>query len=82
MKTTLIFAVSSVFWFGAAPAIAQTPHTAVEKPPKAAPAGQQPQPASQPPANGAQEISHQAMVEEQERRDREAQAERDRDDQT
>jgi hypothetical protein len=35
-----------------------------------------------PPAAKPDEISHEAMVEEQERRDREEQAERDRDDQT
>ncbi|MEO7053864.1 MAG: hypothetical protein ABI191_02730 [Rhizomicrobium sp.] len=40
-------------------------------------------PPSAPPAPAAspEEISHQAMVEEQERRDRETEAERDRDDQ-
>jgi hypothetical protein len=39
-------------------------------------------PPSTPPAAKPDEISHEAMVEEQERRDREEQAERDRDDQT
>lgn len=82
MKTTLIFAASLGFFLAAGPLAAQTSRQGVEKPPKAAPASQPPQPVSQPPATGPQEMSHQAMVEEQERRDREAQAERDRDDQT
>jgi len=83
MKATRIGAIAWVFWTVAMPANAQT--TTVPQPGEK-PAGPTP-PATmprspQPPATEPEKISHQAMVEEQERRDREAEAERDRDDQT
>lgn len=86
MRTPLIGALSLGLWLAAIPVIAQTPNPAqgtekknTGKPPEiVAPT---PSPAQQAPAAGPGELSHQAMVEEQERRDREVEAERDRDDQ-
>ncbi|MBN9545604.1 MAG: hypothetical protein J0I19_09030 [Alphaproteobacteria bacterium] len=87
MKSPLIGAIGLGFWLAVIPAIAQTPNPppGAEKrdtgksPQAARPAGP-PAPAPQTPAAHPEELSHQAMVEEQERRDREAEAERDRDD--
>ncbi|MES2292291.1 MAG: hypothetical protein V4527_03225 [Pseudomonadota bacterium] len=81
MKISLIGAAWLGLWFAASPVFAQAPGPsdvrAGDKTPDTAP------PPPIPPASAASpdEIAHQAMVEEQERRDREEQAERDRDDQ-
>jgi hypothetical protein len=83
MKIVLMGAACLGFWLAAAPSIAQTPGPpkSIQGAPKVpAPATPSP-PVPQPPVAGSEEMSHQAMVEEQERRDREEQAERDRDDQ-
>ncbi len=85
MRRMLVVAVCLGAWFAAFPAFAQTladPHTG----PKGGVAREDPnaKPApttSQKHAETTDDLSHDAMVEEQERRDREEQAERDRDDQ-
>lgn len=70
-------------WLAASPAQAQSTGDTAKRhedhsPESKAPPPQAPQ---RTPTAGADETSHDAMVEEQERRDREEQAERDRDDQ-
>jgi hypothetical protein len=81
MKIALTSALCLGFCLVALPGFAQAPASpkGVEKTPDANPPAAPRPPA--PPAASPDEISHQAMVEEQERRDREEQAERDRDDQ-
>jgi len=78
MKTHFLGVIGAGFLLAAVPANAQTPNLpkAPEKPPQAA----VPAPSPPPPAATPEETAHQEMVEEQKRRDREAEAERDRDD--
>jgi hypothetical protein len=81
MRIFLIAAAG--LWLAVSSADAQTPGaTGVRAGDKASDAGSNtaPPPAPRTPAATQAEISHQAMVDEQERRDREEQAERDRDD--
>jgi hypothetical protein len=84
MRNPLIGAAVLGFCLIASPVFAQgSAATANDKPPTAASGAAPPSP--QTPAKNAvknpEDIAHQAMVEEQERRDRAAEAERDRDDQ-
>ena len=80
MKISLVGAAWLGLWLVASPAFAQVSRASDvrpgDKPPDTAPP---PIPAA--PTASPDQIAHQAMVEEQERRDREEQAERDRDDQ-
>ena len=78
MKLSLLGAMGLSFWLAAIPALAQAPNPS--KPAGKPPQSVVPPPAPRAPATTPEEKSHQAMVEEQERRDREAEAERDRDD--
>ena len=79
MKIPLIGAAWLGLWLAAFPAFAQAPGTSGVRPGDGTPNTAPPTPPT--PAASPDEIAHQAMVEEQERRDREEQAERDRDDQ-
>jgi hypothetical protein len=85
MRVFLIGVAWLGLWLTALPAFAQVSGAAdvqaSDKASHAAPNTAAPPPTSQTPMASPDEISHQAMVEEQERRDREEQAERDRDDQ-
>jgi hypothetical protein len=78
MKPRFLGTICLGFWLTAALANAQTPNRPknLQKPPRTA------VPAPLPPLRAVtpEEKAHQAIVEEQERRDREAEAERDRDD--
>lgn len=80
MKKFRIGAIGLGFWLAASHAMAQpsSPPKGPGKPPQIA--APKPPPAPPAPASTPDEMSHQAMVEEQERRDREAEAERDRND--
>lgn len=81
MKTSLTGAMGLCLWLAAIPAVAQVPNppkNAGKPPPVAAPVA--PLPAPQAPAANPAELTYQAIVEEQKRRDREAEAERERDD--
>jgi hypothetical protein len=84
MKINLIGAVFLAAPLLAAPSAAQEPvaATAVPRQTSIDTETHAASPAPQTPAAKPDEISHEAMVEEQEKRDREEQAERDRDDQT
>lgn len=80
MKISLVGAAWLGLWLAASPAFAQVSGASDVRPgDKASNTAPPPTPAA--PAASPDEIAHQAMVEEQERRDREEQAERDRDDQ-
>lgn len=82
MRESLIGAAVLGFYLIASPVFAQDSKAATgvsDKTPGADPAAAPAPP--QNPVKSPEEIAHQAMVEEQERRDREEQAERDRDDQ-
>jgi hypothetical protein len=81
MKISLIGAVWLGLWLAASPALAQVSGPSDIRAGDKAPDTAQSPPTPPAPAADPDEISHQAMVEEQERRDREEQAERDRDDQ-
>lgn len=85
MKFELTGAIWLAILLAAPPALAQESGTATVQSDKPLPGKEPrvalPSAASQPPTAKPDEISHDAMVEEQERRDREEQAERDRDDQ-
>jgi hypothetical protein len=81
MKISLVGAAWLGLWLAASPAFAQVSRASDVRPgDKASDAAPSP-PTLPTPAASPDEIAHQAMVEEQERRDREEQAERDRDDQ-
>jgi hypothetical protein len=82
MRGSLIGAAVLGFCLLALPVFAQGSKAAAsagDKTPSAV--STKPPPPPQNPAKSPEEIAHQAMVEEQERRDRAAEAERDRDDQ-
>lgn len=85
MRRMLAVAICLGAWFTASAAFAQTradPHTGPKgEMPREDPNTKPAPPTSQKRATTADDFSHDAMVEEQERRDREEQAERDRDDQ-
>ena len=80
------FAGLASIWLGfavaAGPALAEPTGAAVPYPPSAQPDRGTPptQPREETPSTPPGEISHEEMVKEQERRDREEEAERDRDD--
>jgi len=82
MKTSLTGAMGLCLWLAAFPAVAQIPNppkNTGKPPPVAAPVATPP-PAPEAAAANPAELTHQAIVEEQKRRDREAEAERERDD--
>ncbi|MGZ5920266.1 MAG: hypothetical protein ACXWLT_00690 [Rhizomicrobium sp.] len=79
MKISLVGAAWLGLWLAASPAFAQVSRASDVRPGDKAPDTAPPPPTA--PTASPDEIAHQAMVEEQERRDREEQAERDRDDQ-
>jgi hypothetical protein len=80
MKISLVGAAWLGVWLAASPVFAQVSRASDVHPGDKAP-GTAPPPTPTTPTASPDEIAHQAMVEEQERRDREEQAERDRDDQ-
>jgi hypothetical protein len=86
MRVFLVCAAWLGLWLAASPVFAQMSGVSDIRAGDKAPDGpgsaaMSPRPNPSTPTANPDEISHQAMVEEQERRDREEQAERDRDDQ-
>jgi hypothetical protein len=81
MRTALIAALGIGIWLAASPAIAQNTAAPPSGDTNQSRSGAPDAPTPQAPSASPEEIAHQAMVDEQERRDREAEAERDRDDQ-